>query len=520
MNFTAKCNMGCAYCYVPFDYKPVDPDRVREVVERCHALGTKVITFGGADPFKFPVIEELIPLAASLGLEVHVDTNAVALEKRHYPLLAQHVSWLGLPLDGSTPSVHDRMRSYPGHFEIISEHIAKLSEYPVRLKVNTVVAAENAEDVPNISNLLNRHSNVARWSLYQFWPLERGARNRERFGIDLSGFSACVEQARALASCKVESSTYLSRSGTYFIVSHDGLVYSAHRENPTESLFLGSIFDEKTIADWRSLNRPSLRPIAVDRYSSLTSSSTESASTAESDQETTLRPEESETFASRWRQHLGSIGAAHSALLYPVLLKHAGDLQNIDVCDAGCGDGSLLPFISRQAPASLIAWDINPPLLETAKSRAPTACFNRVDLARPWPALSSSFDCILASNVVMHFTDEELATFFSESSRTLRPSGRLVLAFVDLDWAASAYGKSVGPDGVLARDKAETTLGVNEVHRDSSVVETLAKAVGLKVLADEAVTVTDSPELPERYRGHLGRALFRVLSFEHYNKKA
>src|SRR5262249_54830212 len=147
-----------------------------DVVRRCYELGAKVITFGGGDPFKFAPIERIVELAHSLGLEIQIDTNAISLTPRHYPLLTDYVSLLGLPLDGPAASIHDSIRSAPGHFEMIQRHLAALQDRSLSIKINTVVTALNSAEVPMIAPLLNEYPSVQRWSLYQFWPLERGRR--------------------------------------------------------------------------------------------------------------------------------------------------------------------------------------------------------------------------------------------------------------------------------------------------------------------------------------------------------
>ena len=88
--------------------------------------------------------------------------------------LQQHgVEGLGLSLDGSTAERHDSIRGVAGTFDRTMQAMRWAQELGIPLQVNTLVAAETAEDIPAIYELL-KPLNVARWSLFFLISVGRG----------------------------------------------------------------------------------------------------------------------------------------------------------------------------------------------------------------------------------------------------------------------------------------------------------------------------------------------------------
>jgi radical SAM protein with 4Fe4S-binding SPASM domain len=83
------------------------------------------------------------------------------------------VEGLGLSLDGSTAARHDSIRGIPGTFDRTIQAMRWAQELEMPLQVNTLVAAETADDLPAIYELL-KSLGVARWSLFFLISVGRG----------------------------------------------------------------------------------------------------------------------------------------------------------------------------------------------------------------------------------------------------------------------------------------------------------------------------------------------------------
>ena len=80
---------------------------------------------------------------------------------------------LGLSLDGSTAERHDSIRGVRGTFDRTMQAIRWASELNMPVQINTLVAAETMDDLPEIYDLL-KSTGIARWSLSFLISVGRG----------------------------------------------------------------------------------------------------------------------------------------------------------------------------------------------------------------------------------------------------------------------------------------------------------------------------------------------------------
>lgn len=267
--FSDRCNMKCPYCYCRFVGLPVEASLCRAIVERCRNLGTQVLTFTGGDPFVYRSFRELVTYSASLGFEVQVDTNGLAMRAADYGILNEAVSLLSLPVDGSTPAANAEMRGMIHHLEVVLRHLEGLMGERVRTKINTTVAQPNISNITAIGDLLAKYR-IETWSLFQFWPLHDAADHCERFEISSEDYHRVIAVTRDIGyPFRIESGTIDDRVGNHFFVTHQGEVYTHDPADTTAYLVLGSIFDDSTIDTWQTTTGSSVHPEARARYRSL-----------------------------------------------------------------------------------------------------------------------------------------------------------------------------------------------------------------------------------------------------------
>lgn len=248
LNFTHRCALNCEWCYVPFGSPKAERDTVLDIVSRVAGLGFTSITLGGGDPFQYSFIEEVIRRADHLGLSVHVDTHGRSLRQSamNAGVITACVDLIGLPLDGPTAVVHDRMRGYVGHFDILMRRLEWLKRLGAKVKINSMISSQNVSDLPALARLVGTLAPWG-WSIYQFWPLGPAQPVSEVYRIDVDEFSASAEEARSIVSgastTVVEVSRQLRRRSTYPLVYHDGTI-NVHSGNEVNALVcIGSIFD-------------------------------------------------------------------------------------------------------------------------------------------------------------------------------------------------------------------------------------------------------------------------------------
>jgi len=146
---------------------------LRQIPDFGEPLPQLILT--GGDPLARPDLYKLIDEARKLGIGVSITPAATpAFTRAVLVRLHEHgVEGLGLSLDGSTAERHDSIRGVPGTFDRTVQAMHWAQELEMPLQVNTLVAAETADDAPAIYELLNPLG-VARWSLFFLISVGRG----------------------------------------------------------------------------------------------------------------------------------------------------------------------------------------------------------------------------------------------------------------------------------------------------------------------------------------------------------
>ena len=97
------------------------------------------------------------------------------------------------------------------------------------------------------------------------------------------------------------------------------------------------------------------------------------------------------------------------------------------VLDAGCGTGRVGRELARRG-IDVVGVDIDPEMLATARSKAPTSEWRLADLATV--DLSRSFDAVvMAGNVMIFLTPGTESTVVANMARHLHPGGLLIAGF-------------------------------------------------------------------------------------------
>ena len=178
---TQACALACRHCRAEAMPAP-HPNELS--FDEGRALLAQITEFGqpfpqliltGGDPLLRPDLFKLIDEARRLGIGVSITPAATpALTRDMLVRLMEHgVDGLGLSLDGSTAARHDSIRGVPGTFDRTMQAISWATALKMPLQVNTLCAAETADDLPALFELLKPYG-VTRWSLFFLIAVGRG----------------------------------------------------------------------------------------------------------------------------------------------------------------------------------------------------------------------------------------------------------------------------------------------------------------------------------------------------------
>ncbi|MDK2840079.1 MAG: hypothetical protein PWQ83_1658 [Thermosipho sp. (in: thermotogales)] len=173
---TTACNYSCKHCYCNAGKKSSNElsfDEVKKVLLDLKDANVEIVDLIGGEPLIRRDIIDIISCAASIGLDVMLNTNAslaskeiVKRIKEVYPQLK-----VGISFDGHTPEIHDFVRG-PGAFEKTYKGFLNFLEEGFDVTVLHVVNKVNYEHFEEMVKFAMEH-NV---SLYvdRFVPVGRG----------------------------------------------------------------------------------------------------------------------------------------------------------------------------------------------------------------------------------------------------------------------------------------------------------------------------------------------------------
>ena len=127
-----------------------------------------------------------------------------------------------------------------------------------------------------------------------------------------------------------------------------------------------------------------------------------------------------------WVQGMREIGA--------VML--GGPLAGLDVLDAGCGTGALLPWLAEAAaPGRLHAVDFAPGAMQACRRLEIPLDLAQASVTH-LPFKDERFDLVVSMDVLQHVTAEQEEAALEETARVLRPGGRVLIR------TNAAFGRS------------------------------------------------------------------------------
>jgi len=190
------------------------------------------------------------------------------------------------------------------------------------------------------------------------------------------------------------------------------------------------------------------------------------------------------------------------ALEGPIVRQLVGNAQGLKVVDLGCGTGRHALALAA-AGATVTAIDFSEGMLTEARNKPGAIGVEFIvhDLHQPLPLSDGEFDLAISGLVLEHLTD--LAPFFVEMRRALKPSGRAVVTamhpamflrgsqarFTDLE-----SGELVQP-GSVAHSVSDFVMAAVRAHFNISNIEEISPTVEFAARFPRARKYVDWPML-------------------------
>ena len=178
---TRACGLACRHCRADArpdrDPRELDTDEGRALLESVRGFGEPypIVVFSGGDPLRRPDLAELVRYGTDLGLTMAVTpaTTPLLTRDRLLELRDAGARRVALSVDAATAERHDAFRGEAGSFDVARRAARAARDMGLPIQVNTTVARSTAEDLPELSRLVER-MDAAMWEVFFLVPVGRG----------------------------------------------------------------------------------------------------------------------------------------------------------------------------------------------------------------------------------------------------------------------------------------------------------------------------------------------------------
>ena len=175
---TQACNLKCRHCLSSSGHPAPDEMITSEalsLVDQIHAARVFQVNIGGGEPFMRPDFEEVLAACHKRGIMTCISTNGTLLNKDLVDrLAATRLVNIQVSIDGATRETCDAIRG-EGTFDSAIEALKLLAPTTIATSMNTVLTAQNANEIPALYEMSQSLGVSLRVS--RFRPSGRGVDN-------------------------------------------------------------------------------------------------------------------------------------------------------------------------------------------------------------------------------------------------------------------------------------------------------------------------------------------------------
>ena len=228
-HLTDSCNLSCRHCLFaasPAKTRSLDPERLQSTVDQALALGCRLFSFTGGEPFLYPEFLPFLHRLLDSNQDVHaaILTNGMLLQPFLEELKGLDRLHLQVSLDG-LEEAHDRLRGR-GSYGKLMENLTALQEAEIPFTLSVAISGENIQD---LVQLVDVAADVGAASIHLLYHFIRGKGSEEQF-IDsdtifpqfLAAWQRADELGLTIDNIETLRSQVFSTPGTRYDLSNTG----------------------------------------------------------------------------------------------------------------------------------------------------------------------------------------------------------------------------------------------------------------------------------------------------------
>lgn len=254
LEFTARCNLKCGFCFGPADdggrTPNLDVDFWKRVMDGICRRGCIGIVVSGGEPTLYPHLKELLSYAKHLGLQTVLSTHG-----RHEARLlavAANCDWIALPVDAVSKKFLVQLRGDEWGLVCATALATTLklkTAERVKIKIGSVATRLNCNEIVELANCLAGMPSLPfdSWKIYQYTPRRKFSDRREIYEISDTEFRTLSDRVEATGVSRCINtvfSSHLRRRRAYLFVYPDGTVAIPNEGENFSDIVVGNLMSE------------------------------------------------------------------------------------------------------------------------------------------------------------------------------------------------------------------------------------------------------------------------------------
>ncbi len=154
---TYKCNNNCIFCYNQKQTErseELDTNSAKKIISNIKESGVLSLNFNGGEPLIRKDFLELAEYAASIGLDIHLNTNASLIDDEYASKLVNYFPSVCTTILSGKKFVHDFLSGRDGAFIDAINGIKSLQKSNIYVAVNIMLCNKNFDDITETLDLL------------------------------------------------------------------------------------------------------------------------------------------------------------------------------------------------------------------------------------------------------------------------------------------------------------------------------------------------------------------------------
>ena len=242
---TSKCNRKCNYCFGPIEETVFSRTDAKKCVDIFQSIGVKQIGISGGEPLLCSYFEDLAKYINSKNISLYLSTNC-DLYYKYSDVIKNNVNIIGIPIDGSNNSIHDKHRG-EGSFDICLKTIEDImaSDSSIKIKIGTVLTKYNVDDLERIASLIAPYEEkILYWKIYELIGYDRNCTNV--YGLKPVSKININNLSKHFNPSKIVNDNIEKRTRSYFFIKPNGDVFiPILKTDLSEELVVGNIIRDE-----------------------------------------------------------------------------------------------------------------------------------------------------------------------------------------------------------------------------------------------------------------------------------